>query len=62
VTGDHNPNPAGPGNPPDGRGDGPLQLAEPIWVPMTEEEHRRAVEALGALFAWAVTHPEEWQE
>jgi hypothetical protein len=37
-------------------------LAEPLWVPMSEEEHRRAVEALGALFAWAVTHPEEWQE
>lgn len=39
----------------------PIQLGEPIWVPMTETENRRAIEAIGALLAWAAIHPGEWQ-
>lgn len=42
-------------------GRGGLVMAEPVWVPMTEEEHHRAVEALGALLAWAAAHPDQWQ-
>jgi hypothetical protein len=41
---------------------GRLRLGEPVHVTMTEEEHRRAVAALGALLGWAAAHPECWQE
>lgn len=39
-----------------------LHLGEPVYVEMTDEEHRRAVAALGALIGWAAAHPECWQE
>jgi hypothetical protein len=41
---------------------GRLHLGEPIYVEMTDEEHRRAIAALGALIGWAAAHPECWQE
>jgi hypothetical protein len=42
-------------------GAGGIVMAEPTWVPMSEDEHRDAVEALGALLAWAAAHPEQWR-
>jgi hypothetical protein len=41
---------------------GRLHLGEPIYVEMTDEEHRHAVAALGALLGWAAAHPECWRE
>jgi hypothetical protein len=39
-----------------------LHLGEPVYVEMTDEEHRRAIAALGALLGWAAAHPECWRE
>jgi hypothetical protein len=39
-----------------------IELVRPIFVVMNDEERRRAVAALAALFDWAAAHPECWQE